>query len=124
MISIVVDDLTIVKRWCQVEVMENDKGHKYVKGKIRPTDATTQVILPMLAHGTVTFAELQSLVQDIGQTITGVQQHITESSLDGPDSSFPSWSLPPLAITLAVVASDSSLSYYRISSGLLPSSNS
>src|SRR3989338_7534226 len=127
MLSIVEDDLRIVKRWHSVQRASTASAREYLTGRVSATDPGPQLVFPMSAHASICFQEMNELLQEVGRPLSPPSSSSSSSSSSSIsvedaslESSMPAWSLPPLALTLAIVASDSSLSYYQISPDLLP----
>eukprot|EP01112_Ceratiomyxa_fruticulosa_P002896 TRINITY_DN1325_c0_g1_i4.p1 TRINITY_DN1325_c0_g1~~TRINITY_DN1325_c0_g1_i4.p1 ORF type:complete len:138 (-),score=31.75 TRINITY_DN1325_c0_g1_i4:487-900(-) len=98
-------DLVIVKRWYLIQPRETN-GLCYLEGK-ETASSPAQVIFPLSARKTIKVDELFSLFSKLQhKTTIESGQNATQQSL-----SF---------LTLGIVDSDSTISYYRIHEKLVP----
>jgi hypothetical protein len=102
LLTVVLDDLRLVKKWSEVTVVTSGP-RPFIRGRTSADDQDVQIIVPTQADEFVTIDALHELIQTLAPA---------RADPDTDDSSLvPSTS----SICLAVVASDSSLAYYRIS---------
>lgn len=79
----------------------------YFKGLVRATDETPQFVVPFLAHEITTFIELHALLTEFGGLVKKPTRKEEEQEEEKEEKE-------EVSVTLAVVGSDSSLSYYRV----------
>jgi len=108
-------DLVKAKTWEQVDFKEDEQLGLYLTGRPESSHTKLSIVIPMLAHESLSMQQLVSMVQRLQrneQTPTEHSEDEFKRIVNRTEEFF--------SVTLAILSADSSLVYYLIAPGLLP----